>query len=661
MKKIKFYVVALAILALSMTSCDKEQNAPYSEDGNVYLTVTSSATGTRVSGDQDNIWDGNEEIGLYSTDLSATNRKFINSDKGATSKFSPATEDDKIMIPAGAGSYEVSAYYPYSAEATPDAVKYDLNKVGAQPILYAEVANVSRENPTAVFSFKHLLGKLIVNIKLEEGVEISDNLSVTLKDAETMLTLNPKDGTLESADELASLTLKRVEGENTFYSFVMPKGGSQDRVLTIINGEKTYTAKINHEIKANLRHTFNVTLKGDKVDVSDGGSDIEGSEEGGSDDVSVDPETPVDPTEITLGGDLTGDAGAQVMDVPAAGDTKTLQVNVADGQAFKVSTDADWVTLKTPTLRAAVEGTSASNVGVVVAANESSEAREATVTITSEGQESVSFTIKQGGKEEETPEEIVITPAEAAINVPTEGATGTVNVEVKPAETEWTVKSSEDWLTVTKEADAIKYTAEANTGAERNATITITAGEQTATIAVTQAKKEVTPDNNNWLYPDNDLENNFSINKNIASYSATSGRNGGPAIVVDGTQGSSNGDIFTINISDDFASKGRPKSISFYLKGEGDGGICARVKPETEKYKNEGFKFGSLNGDVIPEYGQLGYGDSFNTNGSWYKVTLLLNEDVPVFSTVKGEEFIEFRFAKYKNFNVIFSDFEVAY
>lgn len=657
MKKIKFYVVALAILALSMTSCDKEQNAPYSEDGNVYLTVTSSATGTRVSGDQDNMWDGNEEIGLYSTDLSATNHKFINAEKGATSKFAPATEDDKIMIPAGAGSYEVSAYYPYSAEATPDALKYDLNKVGAQPILYAEVANVSRENPTAVFSFKHLLGKLIVNIKVEEGVEISDNLSVTLKDAETMLTLNPKDGTLESADELASLTLKRVEGENTFYSFVMPKVGAEERVLTIINGEKTYTAKINHEIKANLRHTFNVTLKGDKVDVSDGGSDIEGSEEGGSDDVSVDPETPVDPTEITLGGDLTGDAGAQVMDVPAAGDTKTLQVNVADGQAFKVSTDADWVTLKTPTLRAAVEGTSASNVGVVVATNESSEAREATVTISSEGQESVSFTIKQGGKEEETPEEIVITPAEAAINVPTEGATGTVNVEVKPAETEWTVKSSEDWLTVTKEADAIKYTAEANTAAERTATITITAGEQTATIAVTQAKKVDTPATNE-LYP-----NGFdgfvtvgTVSGITSTIEANAGKNGKEAIKIVGDC-TKNDYILMFKVPENMPDN--PKKITFLLKGNSK--VQSMSIVNKSKNYNKGFNFSDINNAdiIISDYKQPSYDGTINAE-DWIKVTLDFENTEGNFNSLPlGEELFQFKTKKGGTYDILISDFEV--
>lgn len=98
------------------------------------------------------------------------------------------------------------------------------------------------------------------------------------------------------------------------------------------------------------------------------------------------------------------------------------------------------------------------------------------------------------------PVSFVATPrievAKNAVSLGSGAAEGTVNVTLEYVTAdEVDVESSASWLEATLEDSTLSFSAEANSGAERSATVTLTAGDATATITFTQAAYvEVNPD-----------------------------------------------------------------------------------------------------------------------------------------------------------------------
>ncbi|MFZ9899702.1 MAG: BACON domain-containing protein, partial [Gemmatimonadaceae bacterium] len=130
------------------------------------------------------------------------------------------------------------------------------------------------------------------------------------------------------------------------------------------------------------------------------------------------------------------------------------------GTTFTVTGAPGWLTVN-------VSGTT---VTWTAAANGSVNNRSAILNIGGQ-----SFTVTQSGAAG------TVTLSATSATAPVAGGSGSVTVTPTPADySSWTVSSASAWLTASKSGNSVNWTAAANTGAGRTATLTI--GGQTFTV-----------------------------------------------------------------------------------------------------------------------------------------------------------------------------------
>ena len=187
MKHLKylFLFVGLALLA----SCSDSDVQGLVGDGN--QAAFSGRIGefqTRVT---DNSWDEGDAIGIFAVmpgqELSnpaifdgKNNVQYLSDAKG---EFKPAAEP--IKFPEN-GELDFIAYYPFKNALSDFTYNIDVSKQAnpaAIDLLYSNNAKgESGDEPFVNLSFKHMLSRLMFNIKLEEGLSFDDGFNVSIKD-----------------------------------------------------------------------------------------------------------------------------------------------------------------------------------------------------------------------------------------------------------------------------------------------------------------------------------------------------------------------------------------------------------------------------------------------------------------------------------------------
>lgn len=576
MKLVKLLPLSILALSLSLASCNNEvRETP--QAGETTLELSSSIGHTRVTtqSDNSNHWDGNENIGVYSSSLSASNVLYTAKTAGASTDFTTSTP---ITIPMGATKHEIKAYYPYDAAAN-TSVTIDLTKGNVQPLLYA-TGEVTNATPKLNLNFAHKLGKLRIKVDVTNSLTPSaavDKVSVAQALTKGTLTIDNGNFTVDQATK-ADLTLKAQNGE--FYTYLMPGETIKDKVITIQHGSKLYKATLTSTktVEAGKYYLYTITLSNGSAKVEEGTGTIAGESEGETGTVEGAPEgeaTPVTPTTVTATLNSSNSAFSNnQLTAPAAGGDFTFTLSGLEaGVAVSATANptADWITFEGDvTLRAAVDKT----FTIKVKANETTEARETTITLKAEGMNDLTFKISQAKKETSTP----------------------------------------------------------------------IAGE----VA---------------LFKENNIENNFNALKaNFASIAPTSGKNGGQAILLNGTQ-SGNNSVFELTVPADFNNK--PKSISFYIKGEASGSLVFRPYGTLGQLidSGKGFVVETTSGNPILTFAQNNYSKAINTQGEWTKMTLDITNfpEGTELNNVAGSVLFEVRVGKGAKYNILISDFTVEY
>lgn len=156
------------------------------------------------------------------------------------------------------------------------------------------------------------------------------------------------------------------------------------------------------------------------------------------------------------------------------------------------------------------------------------------------------------------------------------------------------------------------------------------------------------------LFP-GDLNQYITFDKVTGSIDATAGKDGKPAIVVSHNS-TNNAHNWRATVP---ALSGRPKTMSFYIKGSGTKDLVVRFcKPDKSFPDNSGFKVSEgISGKTLTS-GGFKYGASFSVE-DWTKITLDLTS--LELQTNEGELFFEVRHGKGGVFDYSVSSFEVTY
>lgn len=226
----------------------------------------------------------------------------------------------------------------------------------------------------------------------------------------------------------------------------------------------------------------------------------------------------------------------------------------------------------------------------------------------------------------------VFTSSKATVSLAATASSDVIQLTTQSTEN-WTATSSQTWLTISPANGTgnatITLTAEANTGAARTATITLTPATSSltpVTISVEQAAASTGAD---IAFPGSNFEDWSAFLSNLNSYgllpfgsqSATGGRNGSSALHIAGNT-TANEYMFTA-----VASTSTPVSASkivLYLKGTATGkSLSFNVYSPDATGGYYKFNLGVCNGDAnLSSSGTNAYTGSIDTGGQWVKVTL---------------------------------------
>lgn len=267
MRKLTALSFTIAGMLLAMSACShKRVHLDDPKDGAKYLQVTSGINGLRA---YDNQWESGDAIGLFATELSATNAKFTTQESGASVDFTTATP---VEIPYSSDNkeYAVKAYYPYAELSATNELTLTLPS--AKPLLFAK-GKVSHNQPTLTALFEHQLPEIYVVVSGSEKITIAKTGTATLKSVSTSAKVTLPDGTPTPVGDKsdAQLLTKKELANNSFhlYGFLLPGENLTNRDLTItvrVGTEgRSYTVSLPESdtsgaIEKGKRYLYNINI-----------------------------------------------------------------------------------------------------------------------------------------------------------------------------------------------------------------------------------------------------------------------------------------------------------------------------------------------------------------------------------------------------------------
>ena len=321
--------VAAACCAFAFAACTNDDADGHAlPDGKYPMTFATTVEGvTATRATTDNTWAGNEEVAVWMG-------------SGAPKKYTPAAGGTSVTLQAATGekpfywestsNINVSAWYlgtGYAATLpTTWSVKATQSGDGYQQsdFLYAPAKSIAFNPQTETdnsLTFYHQTAKVIINIRKEgiltdaskiTSVIIGNNIA--LKGTYTAPTGNGTTGTwTPTTDGKGTITPKTLTNPNTvsfgsgstaetalasYEALVIPQTvttGENFIGITVDGTNYWYKAEIgSNELKAGYVHTYNITVKGEKLEVTMSSSMSWGTGTSGSGSVEL-------PTIITLG------------------------------------------------------------------------------------------------------------------------------------------------------------------------------------------------------------------------------------------------------------------------------------------------------------------------------------------------------------------------
>ncbi|MDR2912356.1 MAG: fimbrillin family protein [Alistipes sp.] len=288
------FATAAMCAAITLASCNSGGDAnvtPETPDAQQPVSFTATvgnvdaSPATRASGDT---WATNDKIGVFmvgnggtSVVDGVTNRELTTT--AGDGAFATA-EGSEIYYPTDGSKVDFIAYYPYDAAKSALDLPYsvtlgDQTNQAVFDLLWAKSDNsgagYSKTSEGAVaLNFKHVLSKLVMNVKAGDGVgesELDGHMTVTIKETHSGVRFNFGSGAFLQQLLPTDITAHFVgtsNGENnsTIYNYdaiVAPFNYTFSAVTVefeLTSGEKFVWAPGAIEFVSGKQHTYNVTL-----------------------------------------------------------------------------------------------------------------------------------------------------------------------------------------------------------------------------------------------------------------------------------------------------------------------------------------------------------------------------------------------------------------
>lgn len=262
MKSLLGIVLSLSILQ----SCQNDEtNIIQNEVNNKGITFSSIIDDAQNSRAYDTSWEANDVIGVF---------MLANSDKNVLDKNIPyvtskgdgyfVSQNRPIYYPDGAVDF--IAYYPYS-EAIINHTNYPIDlsnqtKQNAIDLMTAvNLTNRQLASPQGNLQFKHLLAKLVLNLKSTSGSSLK-GIKASISGLKVKGTANLSDGSITSSGEATDFSLYINEEATQAEAILLPQTLSGNLKIKLeLNGQsKEINTEISGSIERGNKYIYNVNV-----------------------------------------------------------------------------------------------------------------------------------------------------------------------------------------------------------------------------------------------------------------------------------------------------------------------------------------------------------------------------------------------------------------
>lgn len=262
MKSLLGIVLSLSILQ----SCQNDEtNIIQNEVNNKGITFSSIIDDAQNSRAYDTSWEANDVIGVFmlaNSDKLATNIPY------ATSKGDGyfVSQNSPIYYPEDNTPVDFIAYYPYN-ENINEYTNYTIDlsnqsKQNAIDLMTAvNLTNRKLESPQGNLQFKHLLAKLVLNLKSTSGSSLK-GIKASISGLQVKGTANLSNGNIISSGEATTFSLFINEEATQAEAILLPQALSGKLKIKLeLNGQsKEIETEISGSIEKGYKYIYNVNV-----------------------------------------------------------------------------------------------------------------------------------------------------------------------------------------------------------------------------------------------------------------------------------------------------------------------------------------------------------------------------------------------------------------
>lgn len=263
MKSLLGIVLSLSILQ----SCQNDEtNIIQNEVNNKGITFSSIIDDAQNSRAYDTSWEANDVIGVFMLANSDKNNVLATNIPYVTSKGDGyfVSQNSPIYYPDGAVDF--IAYYPYN-ENINEYTNYTIDlsnqsKQNAIDLMTAvNLTNRKLESPQGNLQFKHLLAKLVLNLKSTSGSSLK-GIKASVSGLQVKGTANLSNGTITPSGETTTFSLFINEEATQAEAILLPQNLNESLKIKLeLNGQsKEIDTKISGNIEQGSKYIYNVNV-----------------------------------------------------------------------------------------------------------------------------------------------------------------------------------------------------------------------------------------------------------------------------------------------------------------------------------------------------------------------------------------------------------------
>lgn len=262
MKSLLGIVLSLSILQ----SCQNDEtNIIQNEVNNKGITFSSIIDDAQNSRAYDTSWEANDVIGVFMLANNSDKNVLATNIPYATSKGDGyfVSQNSPIYYPEDNSAVDFIAYYPYS-ETISDYKNYPIDlsnqtKQNAIDLMTAvNLTNRQLASPQGNLQFKHLLAKLVLNLKSTSGSSLK-GIKASISGLQVKGTANLSDGTITPA---TTFSLFINEEATQAEAILLPQTLSGNLKIKLeLNGQsKEINTEISGSIEQGNKYIYNVNV-----------------------------------------------------------------------------------------------------------------------------------------------------------------------------------------------------------------------------------------------------------------------------------------------------------------------------------------------------------------------------------------------------------------